>query len=283
MSKIVALESTVIAHGLPYPKNYETALNMEKTVKENGGIPKTIGIIDGKIIVGLNNKQVKFLSTGKNIYKLGTAEIPVATAQKYNGATTVSGTMLIASRNEIEIFATGGIGGVHRDVDWDVSQDIIELSKTNMIVVSSGFKSILAVEKTIEFLETFQITVLGYKTDTYPLFHSRNSKYKIPFRVDSSEEIMEVFKEKKRLGIDGAVLVFNPVPEKDEIPFEELDSLIQKAVKKANEEKISGKSLTPFLLSYLSEISDGKTLKTNISLLLNNAKLGGQIAGIENK
>ena len=283
MSKIVALESTVIAHGLPYPKNYETALNMEKTVKENGGIPKTIGIIDGKIIVGLNNKQVKFLSTGKNIYKLGTAEIPVATAQKYNGATTVSGTMLIASRNEIEIFATGGIGGVHRDVDWDVSQDIIELSKTNMIVVSSGFKSILDVKKTIEFLETFQITVLGYKTDTYPLFHSRNSKYKIPFRVDSSEEIMEVFKEKKRLGIDGAVLVFNPVPEKDEIPFEELDSLIQKAVKKANEEKISGKSLTPFLLSYLSEISDGKTLKTNISLLLNNAKLGGQIAGIENK
>ncbi len=283
MSKIVALESTVIAHGLPYPKNYETALNMEKAVKENGGIPKTIGIIDGKIIVGLNNKQVKFLSTGKNIYKLGTAEIPVATAQKYNGATTVSGTMLIASRNEIEIFATGGIGGVHRDVDWDVSQDIIELSKTNMIVVSSGFKSILDVKKTIEFLETFQITVLGYKTDTYPLFHSRNSKYKIPFRVDSSEEIMEVFKEKKRLGIDGAVLVFNPVPEKDEIPFEELDSLIQKAVKKANEEKISGKSLTPFLLSYLSEISDGKTLKTNISLLLNNAKLGGQIAGIENK
>jgi len=283
LSKIVALESTVIAHGLPYPKNYETAINMEKAVRENGGIPKTIGILDGKIIVGLNDKQVKFLSTEKNIYKLGTAEIPVATAKKYNGATTVSGTMLIASRNDIEIFATGGIGGVHRDVDWDVSQDIIELSKTNMIVVSSGFKSILDVEKTIEFLETFQITVLGYKTDSYPLFHSRNSKYKIPFRVDSPEEIMDVFKEKKRLGIDGAVLVFNPVPEKDEIPFEDLDTLIQKAVRKANEEKIGGKALTPFLLSYLSEISDGKTLKTNISLLLNNAKLGGQIAGIENK
>jgi pseudouridine-5'-phosphate glycosidase len=280
MSNTVALESTVIAHGLPYPKNYETAKNMERAVLENGGIPKTIGIIDGQIIIGLDDKNIKFLATGKNIYKLGTAEIPVATALKLNGATTVSGTMSIASKNNIDIFATGGIGGVHRDVSWDVSQDISELSKTNMIVVSSGFKSILDVQKTIEFLETFQITVLGYKTDSYPLFHSRKSEYKIPFRVNSPEEIISVFEEKRKLGISGAVLVFNPVPEEDEIPYKELDSYIQKAVEKAKEKNINGKALTPFLLSYLSEISDGKTLETNISLLLSNAKLAGKIAGL---
>lgn len=279
MSNTVALESTVIAHGLPYPKNYETAKNMERVVLENGGIPKTIGIIDGQIIIGLDDKNIEFLSTGKNIYKLGTAEVPVATALKLSGATTVSGTMTIASKNNIDIFATGGIGGVHRDVSWDVSQDISELSKTSMIVVSSGFKSILDVQKTIEFLETFQITVLGYRTDSYPLFHSRKSKYKIPFRVNSPEEIISVFEEKKKLGISGAVLVFNPVPEEDEIPYKELDSYIQKAVERAKEKNINGKALTPFLLSYLSEISDGKTLETNISLLLNNAKLAGKIAG----
>lgn len=278
MSNIVALESTVIAQGLPWPHNFDTAMAMEQEVRKNGGIPKTIGIISGEIKIGLTKEEVELMAKSKDVIKAGTAEIAVAVALGKHAATTVSGTMALASKNEIDVFATGGLGGVHRDIPWDVSQDILELSKTNMIVVSSGVKSILDVEKTLEFLETFQITVLGYKTDYFPLFHTRTSQYKVNMRVDSPEEIVDIYRAKKRLGIPGAVLVANPVPEADEIPLKELEKYIDVAVEEANEKGIKGKALTPFLLGRLGELSDGKTMETNIALLKNNAALAGKIA-----
>jgi len=275
---IVALESTVIAHGLPWPTNFETAVSMENKVKEKGAIPKTLGIINGEIKIGLTEKEIEHLAKAKNVMKIGTAEIAAAIALRRNAATTVSATMRLAKNAGIDVFATGGIGGVHRNVPWDVSQDIMELSKTRMIVVCAGFKSILDVERTIEFLETFQVTVVGYQTDYMPLFHTKESEYKVNIRADSPKEIVAIFNEKEKLGIEGAILVANPIPEQSEIPREELEEYIKKAVAEAKENGISGKSLTPFLLSRLTELSGGKTLTANIALLKNNASLAGEIA-----
>lgn len=278
MSNIVALESTVIAQGLPWPHNFDTAMAMEQEVRKNGGNPKTIGIISGEIKIGMTSAEIEIMAKSQGIIKAGTAEIAAAVALGKNAATTVSGTMVLASRNGIDVFATGGLGGVHRDIPWDVSQDILELSKTNMIVVSSGVKSILDVEKTLEFLETFQITVIGYKTDYFPLFHTRASQYKVNTRVDSPEEIVDIYRTKKKLGIPGAILIANPVPEADEIPLKELEGYIDIAVREANSKNIKGKSLTPFLLGRLGELSNGKTMETNIALLKNNAAVAGKIA-----
>ncbi|AKI97078.1 pseudouridine-5'-phosphate glycosidase [Kosmotoga pacifica] len=276
----VALESTVIAHGLPWPANFETAVAMEEEVKKNGSVPRTIGIIGGEIKIGITRDEIKYLSTAKNVMKVGTAEIAVAVALKKDAATTVSATMKLAAREGIEVFATGGIGGVHKGVEWDVSQDIVELSKTNMIVVSAGVKSILDVEKTLEFLETFQVTVVGYRTDRFPLFHTRFSKFPVNITVNTPEEIAAIFEEKKRLGIEGAILVANPIPTEYEIPHYELMKYIETAITEATSKNISGKSLTPFLLNRLGELSDGKTLEANIALLKNNAALAGQIAKV---
>lgn len=274
----VALESTVIAHGLPWPTNLETAISMENRVKGKGAIPKTFGIIKGEIKIGLTEKEIEYLAEAKNVMKIGTAEIAAAVALRRDAATTVSATMRLAKNAGIDVFATGGIGGVHRDVPWDVSQDILELSKTRMIVVCAGFKSILDVEKTVEFLETFQVTVVGYQTDFMPLFHTRESEYKVNIRADSPEEVVAIFNEKEKLGIEGAILVTNPIPKQFEIPRKELEGYIERAVAEAKENGISGKSLTPFLLSRLTELSGGKTLTANIALLENNASLAGEIA-----
>jgi len=278
LKKDVALESTVIAHGLPKGINFETALNMERAVRENGGTPRTIGILGGEIVVGLTNEQVKRLGMASNVLKVGTAEIAYATAMKRDAATTVSATMAISKTSGISVFATGGIGGVHRDIDWDVSQDIIELSRTRMIVVSAGVKSILDVPKTLEFLETFGVTVVGYQTDSFPLFHCSKSPYRINLTISSPEEAAQILEEKERLGIEGGVLVANPIPEADSMDFDELRTLIESALKSAETNGISGKALTPYLLSRLAELSSGKTLDANISLLINNASLGGRIA-----
>ncbi|HCO70155.1 pseudouridine-5'-phosphate glycosidase [Mesotoga sp.] len=278
MKKEVALESTVIAHGLPKGINFETALNMERAVRENGGTPRTIGILGGEIVVGLTNEQIKKLGMASNVLKVGTAEIAYATAMKRDAATTVSATMAISRTSGISVFATGGIGGVHRGIDWDVSQDIIELSRTRMIVVSAGVKSILDVPKTLEFLETFGVTVVGYRTDCFPLFHCSKSPYRINLTINSPEEAVQILKEKERLGIEGGVLVANPIPESDSMNFDELSTLIESALKSAETNGVSGKALTPYLLSRLAELSDGKTLDANISLLINNASLGGLIA-----
>jgi len=278
LKKDVALESTVIAHGLPKGINLETAFNMERAVRENGGTPRTIGILGGEIVVGLTNEQVKRLGMASNVLKVGTAEIAYATAMKRDAATTVSATMAISKTSGISVFATGGIGGVHRDIDWDVSQDIIELSRTRMIVVSAGVKSILDVPKTLEFLETFGVTVVGYQTDSFPLFHCSKSPYRINLTISSPEEAAQILEEKERLGIEGGVLVANPIPEADSMDFDELRTLIESALKSAETNGISGKALTPYLLSRLAELSSGKTLDANISLLINNAALGGRIA-----
>jgi len=278
LKKDVALESTVIAHGLPKGINFETALNMERAVRENGGTPRTIGILGGEIVVGLTNEQIKKLGMASNVLKVGTAEIAYATAMKRDAATTVSATMAISRTSGISVFATGGIGGVHRDIDWDVSQDIIELSRTRMIVVSAGVKSILDVPKTLEFLETFGVTIVGYRTDCFPLFHCSKSPYRINLTINSPEEAVQILKEKERLGIEGGILVANPIPEADSMNFDELSTLIESALKSAETNGVSGKALTPYLLSRLAELSDGKTLDANISLLINNAALGGLIA-----
>lgn len=280
MDRRVALESTVIAHGLPSPTNLETAFEMEKVVVENGGLPKTVGIIDGEVIVGLSREEIEFIANSKEVLKVGTAEVAFATAMRKTAATTVSATAFLANSYGISVFATGGIGGVHRGIDWDVSQDILELSRTGIIVVSAGVKSILDVSRTLEFLETFQVTVLGYQTDRFPVFHCRESPYRLNLRVDHPEDVVAVLREKKRLGIKGGVLVANPIPLKDSIDYDELQKLIEVALEAAKEKGINGKALTPYLLSRLARISDGETLRANISLLINNAALGGKIGAI---
>ncbi len=273
---IVALESTVIAHGLPYPHNIETAKMMEDIARKNDVVPATIGVVRGKIIVGMSEEQINEMLEDEPL-KIGTREIPYAVALKKSAATTVSATMRIAKLAGIDVFATGGIGGVHMG-DWDVSQDITEMAKSDVIVVSAGCKSILDVRKTIEFLETFQVTVLGYKTNKFPIFYEGLSDYQIDHAVDSPKEVAEIFKAKKALDIEGAILVANPIQQEHVIAESEVQGYIDQALNECFEKGISGKNVTPYLLSRVAELSDGKTLKANIELLKNNAELACQIA-----
>ena len=273
---IVALESTVIAHGLPYPHNIETAKMMEDIARKNDVVPATIGVVKGKIIVGMSEEQINEMLEDEPL-KIGTREIPYVVALKKSAATTVSATMRIAKLAGIDVFATGGIGGVHMG-DWDVSQDITEMAKSDVIVVSAGCKSILDVRKTIEFLETFQVTVLGYKTNKFPIFYEGLSDYQIDHAVDSPKEVAEIFKAKKALDIEGAILVANPIQQEHVIAESEVQGYIDQALNECFERGISGKNVTPYLLSRVAELSDGKTLKANIELLKNNAELACQIA-----
>ncbi|MGC9383346.1 MAG: pseudouridine-5'-phosphate glycosidase [Kosmotogaceae bacterium] len=278
MKTLVALESTVIAKGLPSPYNIETALEMETIVKQNRAMPKTIGIISGEVRIGLTKEEIRFLAEDNNVIKVGTAELPAAIVGKRNAATTVSATMALAKKAGIKVFATGGIGGVHRQRTWDVSQDIAELSRSSMIVVCSGFKSILDIERTIELLETSQITTVGYNTGVFPLFHTRTSSYKLGFSTDDPSKIRDIFFKKKELGLSGAILVLNPVPEEEEIDYDRLNNWIRRAVNNAEKKNITGKDLTPFLLSQLANYSNGQSVRTNISLLKNNARVAAKIA-----
>lgn len=255
-------------------------MQMEDEIRAEGAVPKTIGIVDGKVIVGLNKDQIEMFATLSGIIKAASSEIPIACALGKTAATTVSGTIRLASLSGIRVMATGGIGGVHRDIDWDVSQDIIELSRTPILVVSSGAKSILDIGRTLEFLETFGITVLGYRTEFFPAFHSRKSPFKVSFSVNTAQEAAEVLIEKIKNKIPGAVLLVNPVPDEEEIPFSEVDRYVGIASREAMKRGISGKALTPYLLKRLGELSDGRTLKANISLLKNNAKLAAKVAKV---
>ena len=273
---IIALESTVIAHGLPYPHNIETAKMMEDIARGNGVVPATIGVVRGKIIVGMSESQINEMLEDEPL-KIGTREIPYAVALKKSAATTVSATMRIAKLVGIDVFATGGIGGVHMG-DWDVSQDITEMAKSDVIVVSAGCKSILDVRKTIEFLETFQVTVLGYKTNKFPIFYEGLSDYQIDHAVDSPKEVADIFKAKKSLNIEGAILVANPIQQEHVIAESEVQGYIDQALNECFEKGISGKNVTPYLLSRVAQLSNGKTLKANIELLKNNAELACQIA-----
>ena len=275
---VVALESTVIAHGLPYPQNLETALKCEAIVRESGAIPATIAVFGGEFCVGLDREQLQRLATDKNIRKISRRDLPIAVANKLDCATTVATTAFIAYRAGIRIFATGGIGGVHRGFSADVSADLPELAQTPITVVCSGAKIVLDLPATREWLETYGITVLGWQCDEMPAFYSRSSGLAVDERVDSAEEVAAIAAARDGLDLKRSVLVTVPVPGEFEIDREELETILAEALKLADENGIHGKEITPFLLAQMSEKSGGRTLGANIALLQNNARVAAEIA-----
>ena len=275
---VVALESTVIAHGLPHPQNIETANRLEQIVRDNGAVPATIAVFGGKFYVGLSSEQIDRLAAGENIRKISRRDLALAAAQGWDCATTVATTMWIAHRAGIEVFATGGIGGVHRGFSADVSADLPELAQTPMTVVASGAKIILDLPATREWLETHGVTALGYGCDEFPAFYSRTSGLTVDARIETAAEAAKVIRARDELKLLGAILLTVPVPAENEIPRDELEDLLKEVLAAAAEQKIKGKNLTPFLLSEMSARSGGKTLDANIALLENNAKIAAQVA-----
>lgn len=277
---VVALESTIIAHGMPHPENIETALEIEEIIRDNGAVPATIGIIDGKIKVGLTKEEVEFLGESDEVVKVSRRDLPVVLAEKRHGATTVAGTMIAADLAGIKIFVTGGVGGVHRGAEksFDVSADLEELKKTSVAVIAAGAKSILDLGLTLEKLESFGVPVLGYQTEELPAFYSRHSGFNCDYKLESPEHTADILKAKWELGLEGGVLIANPVPEADEIEYSVINEKIEQALAEAEEQGISGKKLTPFLLDRIKEITDGQSLETNIALVRNNAVVGAKIA-----
>ncbi len=277
---ILALESTIIAHGMPYPKNLEFALESEALCKRNGVTPATIAIIEGRICIGLEKEELEHISRSNKIKKVSMRELGIATSLRWTGATTVSSTMHIAKNNNIEVFSTGGIGGVHKDADksFDISQDLATLSKIPMVVVSSGAKSILDISKTIEALETLGVCIVGFKTDEFPSFYSRSSGYNKITKTSSIDEITNVFLKNELLNLSCSTLIANPVPKRDEIPHKKITSIVNKTILDLKEKKISGKKVTPFLLERVHKETNGESLNANISLALNNVYLGAKIA-----
>lgn len=277
---ILALESTIIAHGMPHPDNLAFAKKAEALVRKHGVIPATIAIIDGKVHIGLNNKQLELLSSNKRIEKIAVRDIAFAITQKLTGATTVSATMHLAHLAGLVVFATGGIGGVHRNAEttFDISQDLIELSRTPMIVISAGVKAILDIPKTLEYLETNAVPVVGFGTNEFPAFYSRSSGSFLANSCNTPEEVTELFIAHRKIGLQSAILVANPILKSDEIPRFIIDKYIDTALKECDEKEIVGKNVTPFLLKKIVERTKGRSLKTNIALALNNIKVGVQIA-----
>lgn len=277
---VVALESTIISHGMPYPQNVETAKAVEQIVRDYGAVPATIGIIDGKIKIGLNDEELEFFATSKEIAKVSRRDFPYVLAQRKHGATTVAATMIAAKLAGIEVFVTGGIGGVHREAEltMDVSADLTELAETNVAVVCAGAKSILDIEKTLEYLETHGVPVVGYNTDEFPAFYSRSSGFGVDFRIDTPEDMARLIRAKWQLGLQGGLVIANPVPEQDELPADRIGAAIEQALSEAKEQKIKGKAVTPFLLSKVKELTGGSSLTTNIALVKHNAVVGAQIA-----
>ncbi|MBN1122386.1 MAG: pseudouridine-5'-phosphate glycosidase [Anaerolineae bacterium] len=276
---VVALESTVISHGLPRPVNLETARRCEAAIREEGGVPATIGIIGGKIVVGLNEDQLVTLALGENIRKVSRRDYAIALARKEHGATTVAGTMIAAYLAGIHIFATGGIGGVHRGDADDVSADLPELAATSVAVVCAGAKSILDLPRTLEYLETAGVPVVGYQTDTLPAFYATSSGLPVDVRLDTSREVADLLYIKWSLGLDGGVLITLPPPEELALPADELEAATEQALKAADEAGIKGKALTPFLLAQVSTITEGRSLEVNTALLERNARTAAHIAG----
>ena len=275
---VVALESTVIAHGLPFPQNLETALKLESIIRENGGIPATIAVFDGEFCVGLDQIQIERLATDKNIRKISRRDLAVAVAKKLNCATTVATTTFIAHRAGIKVVATGGIGGVHRGFASDVSADLPELAYTPMVVVCSGAKIVLDLPATREWLETNGITVLGWQCDEMPAFYSHSSGLEVDERVETAQEVTEIARARDGLGLKNSILVTVPVPIEFEIARDELERILADSLALASSENISGKAITPFLLGQMSERSNGRTLAANIALLENNARIASEIA-----
>ena len=278
---IVALESTIISHGMPYPQNKETALQVEQIVRDNGAIPATIALINGKIKVGLTENEIDYLAkSGSKIVKASRRDLPYLLSKKIDGATTVASTMIAANLAGIRVFATGGIGGVHRGASqsFDISADLQELANTNVAVVCAGIKAILDLGLTLEYLETFGIPVLGYQTDELPAFYTQKSGFKVNYKMNSPQEISELLKTKWSLNLKGGVIITNPIPEEKQLDFEIMQEAIDKALIEEKILGIKGKDSTPFLLGKVKELTDGLSLAANIELVFNNAKLAAQIA-----
>jgi pseudouridylate synthase len=275
---IVAFESTVIAHGLPRPQNLQAAQRMEQIVRDEGAIPATIAVLGGKLSVGLDESKIEHLANSDDIKKLSTRDLAIAVANAWDGATTVASTMWIAHRAGIQVFATGGIGGVHRGSLPDVSADLPQLAETPMIVVCSGAKIVLALPATREWLETYGVTVVGYDCDEMPAFNWRKSGLPVDVRCDSPDEVVHLFQTQRELEMPQALLVTVPVPAGAEVPSKILKTILDESLNQAQQNKITGRELTPFLLARMSELSDGATLRANISLLENNARVAAQIA-----
>jgi len=277
---IVALESTIISHGMPYPKNVQTALLVEKTIRDNGAIPATIGIIDGEAIIGMSPEEIEEFGKRKGIRKVSRRDLPIVYAQKLWGATTVAATMILASQAGIEIFVTGGVGGAHRGAQetFDISADLEELGKTDVTVVSAGVKAILDLNLTLEILETKGVPVLSYGTDEFADFYTRNSGIKMENVVNSPLEVAQIIHAKRVNELHGGVLVANPIPVEHAMEPKVINNAIEKALKMADEQHVKGKDVTPFLLKTIVELTGGDSLESNIKLVLNNAKLGASIA-----
>jgi pseudouridine-5'-phosphate glycosidase len=274
----VALESTVIAHGLPYPHNVALAQEMEAIIRRQDAEPRTIGIIQGELIAGLSAAQVHHLATAPGVRKVSRRDLPIVTARKADGATTVATTMWIAARFGIEVFATGGIGGVHRGEGSDISADLQELAQTPVLVVCAGAKAILNLPGTLEYLETFGVTVVGYGTDEFPAFYSRSSGLPVDVRCDTPDEVAAIWRARRRLGLPGGLLVATPPPVADEIPAAEIEPVIAQAVAEAAHQGIRSAKVTPFLLSRLGELTGERSLHANLALLKNNASAAAEIA-----
>ena len=277
---VVALESTIISHGMPYPQNVETALNVERIIRENGCVPATIGIIDGVPVVGMNAEEIELFGKTKGIVKVSRRDLPIIMAKKLWGATTVSATMILAKMANIEVFVTGGIGGVHKGAQqtFDISADLQELAHTNVTVVCAGAKAILDLPLTLEYLETQGVPVLGYKSENLAAFYSKDSGLKLDYEMKDEKEIALAIKYKRELHLDGGILISNPIEDEYSIDNEFINKHIEKAINEANEKHIHGKDVTPFLLKAITDATNNKSLESNIALIYNNAKIGARIA-----
>ena len=278
---VVALESTIISHGMPYPKNVETAFRVEQMIRDNGAVPATIAVIGGRLKAGLTHDEIEHLGkAGRNVAKASRRDLPALVARKADGATTVTTTMIIAHMAGIQIFATGGIGGVHRGAEttMDISADLEELAQTPVMVVCAGAKSILDLGLTLEYLETKGVPVIGYGTDELPAFYTRSSGFGVDYRVDTPEELAEMFRAQRDLGYRGGMLVTNPIPEEYSMDKAVIDAAIEEALKQCKEQGIKGKETTPFLLAKVVELTGGDSLESNIRLVLNNAKVAALTA-----
>ena len=280
---VVALESTIISHGMPYPKNVETALLVEQTIRENGAVPATIAVIGGRLKAGLSAEEIEYLGkAGRAVAKASRRDLPALVARGADGATTVTTTMIIAHMAGIRIFATGGIGGVHRGAEttMDISADLEELAQTPVMVVCAGAKSILDLGLTLEYLETKGVPVIGYGTDELPAFYTRKSGFAVDYRVDSPEELAAMFRAQRALDYKGGMLVTNPIPEQYAMPKDVIDAAIEQALRECAEQGVHGKETTPFLLARVVELTGGESLESNIQLVLNNARLAAKTAAL---
>ncbi|WP_431859453.1 pseudouridine-5'-phosphate glycosidase [Azospirillum sp.] len=278
---VVALESTVIAHGMPYPQNAETGRALEAIIRAEGAVPATIAVLDGRIRVGLSDDDLERLATGTDVWKLSRRDLPVALATGADGATTVAATMIAAALAGIAVFATGGIGGVHRgaETSFDISADLDELARTSVCVVCAGAKSVLDLPKTLEYLETRGVPVLGYGTGDFPAFYARTSGLPVLRRCDTPVEVARILHAKWRLGLDGGVVLANPIPEADALDAGAMEAVIAQALHDAESRGIAGKAVTPFLLARLKELTEGRSLDANIALIRHNARVAALVAG----